>query len=353
MKTLDLYLIRAYFRFFFLLALVLALLFGFFEFVAQLENVGRGNYDFLKALAYVFLTSGGRLYDLLPIISLLAGLLALGNLGERQELLAMQAAGMSRGRIGMAVLSGLFLLLFLFLLLEETLFPRAEHKAWLLRARALATRGITPYGQGFWAKEAENFLRVEKVLGKGLLAGVEIFFFDEEGRLKRFVFAEKGEVHDDHWLLFQVAEQEIKPQQIEERHFSNLKIKAFLNVGQVENLTLPAEFLSLRELWRSQKALQEGGQNAYRYALLFWQRIFVLPTAVFMLFLALGFVLCPLRERGKGLRVGAGALFGLFVYLGEQVLAHLGLVFEWSPFLMASIPAFFVFLLALWRWRSL
>ncbi len=351
MKTLDLYLIRVYYRTFFLLFLILALLFGFLEFISQLEDVGRGSYNFLKALAYVFFTTGGRTYELLPVTSLLAGLWSLGGLADRNELLAMQAAGMTRSRIGGVVLAGLVVLLAIFAFLEETLFPRAEYKAWLLKARALSGKDLTPYGHGFWAREKENFLQVKRVLGKGLLAGVEIFVFDEHGRLSRFVSAQKGEVHDDHWLLFQVVQQEIGPRWIKKERFEELRLKAFVPVQKVENLTLPPEYLSPSELWHSKTVLEEGGQNAYRYTLLFWQRLFVLPTALFMLLLALGFVLRLPKERGKGVQVGFGAIFGLFIYLGEQVLAHLGLVLELPPLLIAMIPVSLVASLALWRWR--
>ncbi|NPB10093.1 MAG: LPS export ABC transporter permease LptG [Thermodesulfobacteria bacterium] len=353
MTILDLYLIRAFFRHFFLLVFVLALLFGFFDFLAQLEEVGHGNYTLLKALTYVFLTSGGRIYDLLPMISLLASLLSLGTLGDRNELLAMQAAGMDRHRMGLAMMAGLLVLLVIFLLGEETVFPRAEHRAWLLKARALSTRGVTPYGQGFWARDRDTFIHVEKVLGKGVLAGIEIFSFDDEGRLRRFLTAQMGKVGDDHWLLIGVSEQEFLPHGVREKRHARLRIRAFLKTGEVKNLAVPPEFLSLSELWRSKRSLEEGGQNAYRYGLLFWQKVFVLPTAIFMLFLALSFVLRPYQERGRGFRVGAGAIFGLFVYLGEQVLAHLGLVLEWPPLVVAAAPCLFIFLLAFWRWRAL
>ena len=349
MKILNLYLTFSFWRSFLLMGAILGLLFGFFDFLKQLDAVGRGSFTITKALLFVILTSGSRIYALLPIISLLAALASLGSLADKNEILAMQAAGMSRAKIGGVVVAALGVFLGLMLLAEEFFFPRVEHWAWLLRARALSTKDVTPYEGGFWAKSGPSYIKVETVHGKDFLLGIEIFTFDQQGRLKKFIEASRGRALDNQWLLEKVIVREFLAGEIKEKRFPKLRLKAFLKINQVEMLTLPPDFLSIRQLMHYQSLLKEGGQNYYRYALLIWRKIASPVTSWAMLLLALGFVFGPTRERGMGFRLSLGMLFGLLVYLGQEILSHVGLVFNLSAPLVSLLPSILVFLLALFR----
>ena len=92
MKTLDRYLSSSFFRGFFLVVLVLVSLFSFLELVTQLDDVGKGNFQPVDAFIFVGLTLPKRIIDMLPISALLGGIIGLGMLAERGELIAMRAA---------------------------------------------------------------------------------------------------------------------------------------------------------------------------------------------------------------------------------------------------------------------
>jgi lipopolysaccharide export system permease protein len=247
----------------------------------------------------------------------------------------------------------LILILTLGFLLEETIFPEANYRAWLFRAKALSKQGITPYKEGFWAKEGHTFIKVEKILDNQLLSGVEILSFDEQGRLQDLIEAPLGRVEGRRWVLWSATRRIFSAEQIREEFFNRIEIPAFLKSNQVEVLTLPSEYLSIKELWRYREALKKGGQNVYRYSLLIWQKLAVPFTALAMLFLGLTFVFAPRRERGGGFRFSLGALIGLFVYLGKEILSHVGLVFAVSAPLVALGPAMVVLLWTLWRLRKI
>ncbi|PVV26359.1 MAG: LPS export ABC transporter permease LptG, partial [gamma proteobacterium symbiont of Ctena orbiculata] len=91
------------------LALLLVLI-GFFELVAELEEVEGG---YTTSMAYTFVSLGmpRYCYELFPLATLLGSLLGLGVLAGNSELLAMRAAGVSIGRIVISVLkTGLLVL---------------------------------------------------------------------------------------------------------------------------------------------------------------------------------------------------------------------------------------------------
>ena len=103
MKILDFYIGRSFLKYFFLIILILMVLFSLFELLSQLEDVGKGNYRLPNALVYIGLTLPKRLLDLMPISTLLGGIVALGLMADHGELTAMEASGISVLRICTAV----------------------------------------------------------------------------------------------------------------------------------------------------------------------------------------------------------------------------------------------------------
>ena len=99
MKIIDLYIGKSFTRCFLLVLSILGFLFSFFEFILELDEVGKGHYQLNDALSYVLLTLPGRLLDLIPHSSLLGGIIALGLLADKNELVAMNAGGISVRRI--------------------------------------------------------------------------------------------------------------------------------------------------------------------------------------------------------------------------------------------------------------
>lgn len=65
-------------------------LFSLFELMTQLDDIGKGSYQVLDVIVFICLTLPRRMLDLMPISTLLGGIIALGLLADNRELLAMQ-----------------------------------------------------------------------------------------------------------------------------------------------------------------------------------------------------------------------------------------------------------------------
>ncbi len=57
-------------------------LFAFFDFINELEDVGKGGYTLYQALVYVALTLPARVYELMPIAVLIGTLVCARDAGE-------------------------------------------------------------------------------------------------------------------------------------------------------------------------------------------------------------------------------------------------------------------------------
>src|SRR5689334_24038769 len=76
-----------------LVLLALIALFGFFDLVRELDDLGKGTYRLNAMLGYVALLLPGHIYVLLPAAGLMGTLFALARMSEQSELTVMRASG--------------------------------------------------------------------------------------------------------------------------------------------------------------------------------------------------------------------------------------------------------------------
>ena len=82
MKILDRYLFRTVATATAVALLVLLLLELFLSLLVELEDVGKGHYDFVAVMRYLLLIQPQRLYEMFPMALLVGGLLGMGALAS-------------------------------------------------------------------------------------------------------------------------------------------------------------------------------------------------------------------------------------------------------------------------------
>ena len=352
MKLIDLYIGSEFMRALALIILILLVLFSFFELVNQLDDVGQGNYKIVDAFIFVGYTLPRRMLDLLPISTLLAGIIALGLLADHGELLAMQAGGVSVQRICFAVLGTGTLLILGAGVLAEIVIPPLEQQARSLRSRAFSDTGVTLTRQGLWARSGMSYIHVGKTLVGGRAAAIDIFECDEQGRLLIFTHAREATIEaDKKWVLKDITRKTFGQQGIREQKMPTLTLDSFLGSDQVNILELPPDSLSSSDLSEYIAALRQSGQNADRYALALWRKLSVPLTTGAMVLLSLPFIFGSTRKITAGRRIMLGSLVAIVFYFADQVIVHLGLLLNLKPFITAMTPVVLISSIALWKMR--
>ena len=69
-----------------------------FAFLAELDDL-KGSYQAQEALIFILLTLPRRIYDFMPVATLIGCLIGLGSLANTSELTVIRAAGVSIARI--------------------------------------------------------------------------------------------------------------------------------------------------------------------------------------------------------------------------------------------------------------
>ena len=321
-----------------LVLLVLLGLYTFMDFITELDDLGKGQYQITDIAAYMALSMPKRIYELLPIAALLGSVLGLGNLASQSELVAMRAAGISVAQINKAVMIVAVSLMIIAVFIGEVLRPPAEQKAREVQSVAQTGTVGSRSDHGFWTRDGLHFNHIKQILPDGRFAGISIYEFDLKNRLRIITTAEQAEYEEDSWTLSNVVQSTIDEQGVRVRSVEHARWKSQLNPGMVNIVVVPPEFLPVWGLLEYVSFLQKNHQAVERYQMAFWMKVMMPISSAVMVFLAVPFIFGPLRSSPVGGRILAGALVGIGFHLFNQSFQHLGLVFGVLPWLAAAFP---------------
>jgi len=350
MRTLKRYIGREVLLATLLIFVGLLTLFAFFDLIHELGDVGRGGYTISAALLYVALHLPGRLYELFPVAALIGTLFAIAQLVANSEYTVMRASGMSLIQVGWSVMRVGIPLAAATFLAGEYLAPPAEQLAQTVRAvGGTAGRVVAQqFTSGFWFKQDLTFVNIRTVLADMSLAGIRMYEFGDDLRLKEVRVAQAGTfAGNGQWKLTDVQSTEIGP---DATHVTTAPVymwttvlrPSILNVYQVA-----PERLELGALYDNIRVLGRNAQKTSRFEIAFWNKIFYPAAVLVMMVLALPFAHFQRRQGGLGFRIFAGTMIGLSFFLLGRLFSNLGVLNDWPPLFSAVFPLALFTLIAL------
>jgi len=329
--------------------LLLLALFSFMALAEELEDVGKGSFSLADALMVVLLTSPKRIVDLLPVTTLLGGLIGLGAMANHRELIAMRTIGISKQRIAQTVAVLAVFLGALITALQFFVVPEFEHQAATVRAQAAENLEI---GEGstraIWTRNDTHFIRINNVQSDQTLADIEIFTTDQQGRLTQLIQASSALfIEQENWLLTNVLESRFEGDQVFETKRDNMQWNALLSTDQAAALMLPLEALAPNDLLKTIRNLKQNQLDTHRYEIVLWQQIGLLPSLLAMALMSLPLLLGSVRSVSASQRAMTGGLIGIGFYLLQQLSGHLAGIFGLNPALLILAPPFILLTIAI------
>lgn len=320
---------------------VLVAVFACIEFVAQLSDLGTGDFGLAEALAYVLLRLPRKIFDSLPAAALIGSLLSLGNLAVHRELVVMRASGISSAQLlGAVGLAGIGLAVVM-ALLGESLAPSLSAYASEMRTRALQeeTNAVTK-GQATWLRDGDRILSLRRQgrdLGYG--GGVLLFEVGPDHTLKQIARADAADIDaESRWVLSNYSETSFLENGVDTRSAREATQTYTLNPNLLVSV-VREDMLDTPALRRYIQYLKDNSLNSRRYEIAYWTRLSSIASVVLMTVLALPFVFGGLRSAGTGARLLVGLVIGLSYYVIVEVLASGGEVFDLDPLVVAWAPS--------------
>jgi len=212
----------------------------------------------------------------------------------------------------------------------------------------LKDRRSTPDGERSYS------VNVASAGAGGVLRGVRIFEFDADGRLVSRIAAESGKVgRDAMWQLTQASVTDwtgVAPSglpQVNETRQPSLAWQSTLSANVVAAAVLPLTTMSTLDLYRYIRHLAENEQASQRHEIQFWKRALYPFACLVMVALALPFAYMHARGGGVSLKVFGGIMLGISFVLLNNVAGHIGLLSNWTPWIVAATPSALYLLLSM------
>ncbi|MCK6433210.1 MAG: LPS export ABC transporter permease LptG [Burkholderiaceae bacterium] len=336
-------------------------LFFFIDVVDGLDSVAREGNSLARVMLRALLEVPGHFYELFPIAVLIGTIYSMARLAQSSEFTILRTGGLGPGR-ALALLSvpGIAFAALTFVV-GDFVAPATEREAALLKG------GGAVHGRGgAWLKERRSSpegvrnvsAHVGAVTSAGELQGIRIFEFDADGRLLSQVSADRARVlSDGHWLLQKVnltrwplpvrATELAQAAALRSQALSELRWPSTLDAAVVAAALLPVQTMSTLELWRYSMHLTDQEQATQRHEIQFWKKALYPLACVVMVALALPFGYLHARAGGVSYKVFGGILLGISFVLLNNVSGHLGLLRQWTPWMVAAAPGLLYLLLSM------
>lgn len=321
--------------------LVLVALDSLIVLVNELDEIGIGNYDASAVLGYTLLTLPRRAYGMFLYAALIGTLMGLGQLAVRSELIALQAAGVSRIRIAVASLLAVSVLLLPLAAVVESIGSGGDRRANALVAQAKAAGvGLTAYS-GFWMRDGERIWNAGQVVSRAgqplELWAVRVLDF-EDRRLVRLTEASIARQHPGGWQLEEVQVRELAVEAVTRTRHATLTMDSPIDADLINASALRPRYLGIGELRDSIAFARANRLDALPFESALWFRLSVPLATLALVFVAIPFAFGPLRSGGMGKQIFLGMVLGLGFYFAQRTAANLFETYRWSMAVAYLLP---------------
>ena len=314
------------------------------------------NYSLINALSFIGLTLPTSIYELLPFIALGGALIGLGILASNNELIVLQAAGVSVWRIVWSVLKPTMLIMLLSLLLGEFIAPPLEQLAQSNKAVQLSGNGSIASEQGTWRKVGNEYIHINAIASGGeMLYGVTRYEVGSNRSIVSSSFAEFATYiareDSSYWQLNNVRESRFGSNAISAQVYLQENWHIDLSPELLSVLLVEPDRQSISGLYRFAQFFDVQGLDSATYFLAFWKKLLQPLATLVLVILAISFVFGPLRESTMGFRVFVALGIGLVFTIIQRLMEPASLLYGFSPLLAVLTPIAICGLLGLFLMR--
>ena len=331
---------------------------AFHSFLAEINDIGTGQYTLSKAIVYILLTVPRRGYQFFGYAALIGGLLGMGGLASSGELTALRAAGLSKLRICVSVIISLTLITAGVMLIGETIGPRGEQKAEALALTAKSKDVAIGKGGSLWARDGNNVVNAKhgRTHGSGHGAVVElqdvrVFEFEPNGQLRALSLAKTATHSAGLWTLHDVRRTDFKGTSADTTTTAETEWKSSLDPNVLSVSMIHPEYLSANDLMRNIEYMQRNRQDASSYQRAYWARIFYPLNVLVLAFCAVPFAFGALRTGGLGKRLFIGIALAIMYYFFQSAVVSMGAVYNFNLALSNALPSILLAAAAVFYFR--
>ena len=351
MKIRDRYITKTLLSYTIIVLVVWTSIYSFFNFLAELNSVGKQGYTILSAFTYIILQLPEVVYKQASPIILLGCILGMGHLATTGQLLILRVSGASILKITILTLKNSLIFLLFFISIGEFVAPISSSFAESSRFNAMGNSGSSISQNGFWIRDGNNFINVKRNIDGKLFSGITVIEVSSLNKIQRIIRSENAKF-DGNSLdmigseIFSIDDSSFFDSvSLKERNSYN-KIVSF-DQDLIESLEKEPEDLSTLTLVKQIRFLSDNKLRSGIFEVELYSRLIQPVTLVAMILLAMLFIFGSTRDVTLGRKIFFGVTLGLSFEMLSRVASAIALGLDLSPFLSSILPSLVIMVVSI------
>jgi lipopolysaccharide export system permease protein len=351
MKIRDSYIAKTLLNYTIIVLVVWISIYSFFNFLTELNSVGKEGYTILSAFTYIILQLPEVAYKQATPIILLGCVLGMGHLATTGQLLIFRVSGTSILKITLVTLKNSLIFLFFFISIGEFLAPISSNFSEISRSNAMGNSSTSIYQNGFWIRDGDNFINVKRNIDGTLFSDVTVIEVSSSNKIDRVIKSENA-IFDGDSLdmsrseIFSIDElSSFDKISLKERNSYN-KIVSF-DQDLIDSLEKEPEDLSTWTLFKQIRFLSDNKLRSEVFEVELYNRLIQPITLIAMILLAMLFIFGSSRDVTLGRKIFFGVALGLSFEIFSRVASAMAIGFDFSPFLSSILPSIMVMFISI------
>jgi len=351
MKIRDRYIAKTLLSYTIIVLVVWTSIYSFFNFLEELNSVGKEGYTVLSAFTYIILKLPEVLYKQASPIILLGCILGMGHLATTGQLLIFRVSGASIFKITSLTLKNSLIFLLFFISIGEFIAPIVSNFAESSRSNALGNSSTTINQDGFWIRDGDNFINVKRNIDGTLLSGITVIEVNSSNKIERVIKAENAIFDGDSLdmngsVIFSFDDSSFFDNiSLKERNSYN-KIVSF-DQDLIDSLEKAPEDLSSFTLIKQVRFLSGNKLRSGVFEVELYKRLIQPITLIAMIVLAMLFIFGSTRDVTLGRKIFFGVALGLSFEMLSRIASTMALGLDFSPLLSVILPSIVVMVIAI------
>jgi lipopolysaccharide export system permease protein len=351
MKIRDRYIAKTLLSYTIIVLVVWISIYSFFNFLAELNSVGKEGYTILSAFTFIFLQLPEVVYKQASPIILLGCILGMGHLATTGQLLIFRVSGASILKITLLTLKNSLVFVLFLIAIGEFLAPISSSFAETSRSNAMGNSSVSINQNGFWIRDGDNFINVRRNIDGKLFNSITVIEVNSSNKIERVIKSENA-IFDGDSLdmsgseIFSIDESSSFDKiSLKERNSYN-KIVSF-DQDLIDSLEKDPEDLSTLTLIKQIRFLTDNKLRSGVFEVELYKRLIQPVTLIAMILLAMLFIFESTRDVTLGRKIFFGVALGLSFEMLSRVASAMSLGLDFSPFLSSILPSITVMFISI------
>jgi len=351
MKIRDRYITKTLLSFTLVVLVIWLGVYSFFNFLSEMSSVGQVNYTTLEAFRYIALQIPEVAYKHASPVILLGCVLGMGHLATTSQLLVLRVSGLSIFKLTMLTIKTALIFVMAIIAIGEIVAPIASDEAERGRSIALDLSIASQSQEGFWIRDGENFINVQKNIDGKLFSDLTIIEVNSSNKISTVLTSENA-IFDGKSLEMNNAEifsiddsKEINDISLKELNSYNKTVS--FDQDLIDSLKKEPEELTTWNIIKQIKFLSDNKLRSGIFEVELYKRLIKPITLMTMILLAMLFIFGSTRNATLGRKIFFGIALGLSFEMLSRIGGAMALSFDFNPVISAVLPTIVVMVVAI------